>query len=96
MAYCGPRGIPLSVFLEWDAADQDAALAWSSSEAQKCPGCGTHPEDWRDDDQAFHAHNIMCPGCARRAVAGKADEMKLDGMLTQMARGAARECDVCN
>lgn len=60
MAYCGPRGIPLSAFLGWSQDDQDAALAWQADQAQRCPRCGTHP-----DDPAGEASKHVCRGCAR-------------------------------
>jgi hypothetical protein len=67
MAYCGPRGIPLSVFLSWDTDDQDAALLWQAREARRCSGCGTHPDDWDPDAggrrDAYHATVEVCPGC---------------------------------
>lgn len=96
MNYCGPRGIPLSTFLEWSASDQDAALAWANAEAQKCPGCGTSREDWREDDKAYHAHNVYCPGCAARSSAGNEESAKIAGVQTQLARGVSSECQVCN
>lgn len=51
MEYCGPRGIPhQSVFLGWSQEDQDAALAWMTWDARRCPLCGTNPADWKDDE----------------------------------------------
>ena len=67
MAYCGPRGIPLSRFLDWDDGDQDAALVWQAHEARRCPSCGTHPDDWDPtkggDRSAYAAEVVICPGC---------------------------------
>lgn len=63
MAYCGPRGIPLSQFLGWSEHDQAAALAWQSHEAARCPHCGTHPQEWRDDPHAYTAQPRGCLGC---------------------------------
>lgn len=67
MAYCGPRGIPLSVFLSWDDDDQDAALAWQAHEAGRCPSCGTHPDEWTESlgghRDAYHGELVICPGC---------------------------------
>lgn len=69
MAYCGPKGIPLSAFLAWDEADQDAALIWQAHEARRCGSCGTHPDDWDPDKggrrDAYHAEIRYCPGCQR-------------------------------
>jgi len=67
MAYCGPHGIPLSAFLAWSEADQDAALAWSALEASRCPSCGTLEADWDEDDggsrDAWQPQAHVCRGC---------------------------------
>ena len=67
MAYCGPRGIPLSVFLAWPEDDQQAALAWQAREQARCPGCGTHEEDWDPEQDgsrnAYTAVAVVCQGC---------------------------------
>lgn len=67
MAYCGPRGIPLSAFLSWAEADQQAALAWQSWEARRCRDCGTHVDDWNPDTDgsrdAYTATIHICEGC---------------------------------
>ena len=67
MAYCGPRGIPLSKFLAWSEEDQQAALAWQTWEHSRCPDCGTHEEDWDPDRSgsrdAFSAVAHICQGC---------------------------------
>ena len=69
MAYCGPRGIPLSRFLAWPQSDQDAALAWQAREATRCPSCGTHEADWDAGeggrrDAWVHAVRV-CQGCVQ-------------------------------
>lgn len=68
MAYCGPRGIPLSAFLAWPEADQEAALAWQAHADAACPGCGTRSDDWDEaaggHRQAWIAQAARCPGCA--------------------------------
>lgn len=67
MAYCGPHGIPLSEFLRWPAADQQAALAWQAHESRRCHGCGSHPDDWDPelggDLHAYRAVTRICQGC---------------------------------
>jgi hypothetical protein len=49
LAYCGPRGVPLSVFLgrvvypgepQWLEDDAVAALEWLADEHGRCGGCG--------------------------------------------------------
>jgi hypothetical protein len=74
MAYCGPKGIPLSAFLSWADADQDAALMWHAHEGQRCPQCGTHPDDWREDRRSWVAEAHRCWGC--QAVEAKHAELE--------------------
>lgn len=95
MAYCGPRGIPLSHFLAWPAPDQEAALAWQAQEARRCSGCGTDPDDWAGDAAAWHVETVLCPGCAKRAGAQADLEHKPKGTTVRLARGAEQECESC-
>ena len=64
MAYCGPKGIPLSTFLAWSEADQDAALQWQSHESRRCTQCGAHPDVLADDPAAYVPEVQPCPACA--------------------------------
>lgn len=90
MRYCGPRGIPLSSFLGWPQEDQDAALAWQAHEAERCPGCGRHP-----DDPPTHPHVEICPSCRMQAAAGR--EVKRDqGEHLVWAQATVADCPVCN
>ena len=89
MAYCGPRGIPLSQFLSWDRADQDAALGWSGYEARRCQRCGWHPDERRE-----HVHIDVCPGCARLAAAEKANQDEPHGRA-HLAAGTVDACERC-
>jgi hypothetical protein len=74
MAYCGPRGIPLSVFLSWAPDDQAAALAWQADEASRCPNCRTAEWEWAEDPNAYETETRVCPGCMRVHEASKASE----------------------
>lgn len=61
MAYCGPRGIPRSIFLGrpwpapgepmWTEDDTDVVIAWQRDQAERCPRCGTKPSDWPVDEE---------------------------------------------
>ena len=98
MAYCGPLGIPLSVFLSWSQDDQDAALAWSRHEAQRLPD-GTHPDDWDPDAggsrTAWHAHVEHAQGLVELQRARTSEEAKERGAFVALARGSAAECSHC-
>jgi hypothetical protein len=82
MAYCGPKGIPLSTFLTWPDEDQQAALAWQSHEGRRHT-CGTHPEDWTGADgrpvDAVHYVEQVCRGCQVQAIAQERLEQGRDG-----------------
>jgi hypothetical protein len=107
MGYCGPRGIPLSVFLgrkvhpgvdpEWTAADREDALAWADFEARRCTSCGTHPDEWAEDRQtAYHAHLKECRGCTQQRRLAATDEAKRgEGRYVVMAGGSAADCPQC-
>ena len=71
MEYCGPRGIPHLHFLggppEWTQHDRDAAVWWLIHQRQTCPGCGTRPEEWKDDPDAYVPDPVHCRGCEVKA-----------------------------
>jgi hypothetical protein len=76
MEYCGPRGIPHSIFLgrvvgpgspQWTVDDRDKALWWMIHDREKCPNCGTRHEEF-DPEQGgdLHAYEwkyTHCRGC---------------------------------
>lgn len=74
MAYCGPRGIPLSKFLQWPVDDQAAALSWQYEESLRCPRCGTAEWEWEQDLNAYEAKARTCPGCNAIGLESKALE----------------------
>jgi hypothetical protein len=97
MAYCGPRGIPLSDFLSWSDDDQDAALGWQSDDNARCRSCGTHPDEWRvGGRRAFHAHARRCPGCEQLEQVRAAAPLDGEGVHHHLARGTAKGCPVCD
>lgn len=89
MRYCGPRGIPLSVFLGWSRDDQDAALEWSARESRRCTSCGQLP-----DEGPVHAHVDTCQGCAVQKAA-QPEAADLPGGHVHLARGLPTECPRC-
>ena len=82
MGYCAPRGIPHSHFLGgpdvWTQEDREKALAWHQRELERCPHCGTHPDEW-DPDKGGSPHAREpglrhCRGCEVSAQAGDLHE----------------------
>lgn len=65
MAYCGPRGIPLSRFLGWPVDDQQAAMAWMAEDRLRCSQCGTAEWEWDENPDAYLATAHLCKGCNR-------------------------------
>jgi hypothetical protein len=91
MAYVGPRGIPLSGFLAWDPADQDAALEWAAHEARRCSSCGHHP-----DAGPRHHHVEVCPGCAERQRMTESEQYRTTrGAHVVPVSGRPGECQWC-
>lgn len=98
MAYCGPRGLALDSFLAWPESSQQAALAWQRHEDARCKGCGTHADDWLDDDGRRHSvarmhwHEAMCFGCAERQRAMDAVHRDTPGVVLMAASGPSVSC----
>ncbi len=89
MAVVGPAGKPLTEFLTWPQHDQDLALAWQKHEAERCPGCGRHP-----DDEPRHFHVVVCLECkARQELSEQA--AKQPGAHVVPVAGARHECPQC-
>ena len=67
MNYCGPQGLPHSVFLGWDRDDRDKAIVWAMLRAQACGQCGTRAAEWDPTlgghDEAYVAELHQCWGC---------------------------------
>lgn len=80
MAYCGPRGIPHSEFLQWRTTDRDKALTWFLRDREACPSCGIRgseldPKQGGSRD-AYRAEIVECLGCVERERALDAPELK--------------------
>lgn len=71
MDYCGPTGVPLATFREWDEVSYAAALAWQTRRNQRCDGCGLDAADTVGDRDGFTALPIFCGGCAAIARASR-------------------------
>ena len=69
LAYCVPKGLPHSYFQggpsKWTQDDRDKALAYEREMHARCSGCGTRPDDWRENPDAYVGDVEICQGCAR-------------------------------
>lgn len=84
VAYAASRGVPYSEFLGWDDDDQDLALEWARIEARRCDGCGTLPEDWAADREAYVPIGQRCLGC--RAIAEEHESLREQGVKSEGLR----------
>ncbi|WP_424216023.1 hypothetical protein ACN20G_28155 (plasmid) [Streptomyces sp. BI20] len=75
MAYCGPRGIPYSVFMgravaagegAWTEDDTALAVEWQRIQDETCAGCGQPLSESLEDDGGFVTELIRCHGCKAR------------------------------
>jgi len=84
MSVCQEYRIPHSEFMDWPFEDQVKAVALMILKAEECTLCGTHPQDWEENEDAFVAESKWCPGCYRTDAARDPDAMA--GTTTHMVR----------
>jgi hypothetical protein len=72
LAYCGPRGIPLSTFFgRWTKNDREAALDWLVEQNSRCPGCGQPVNECQADIEVspeYVAEVKRCHACEVRRI----------------------------
>ncbi|HEY9354609.1 MAG TPA: hypothetical protein VIP28_15210 [Nocardioides sp.] len=78
MDVCEAYDIRHSEFLRWDADDRDKAIWHEIHKRQRCPSCGTRPDEWDPEKggrpDAYRAVVHRCPGCA--ALEAKREDME--------------------
>ena len=85
---CEIYRIPHSTFLGWDADDRHKAVMHQIRKAERCPGCGVHPDELdpraggRPDAYGYEVHD--CPTCTVLADGEKELKRRQDepGTLT--------------
>ena len=69
LAYCVPKGIPYSHFQggprKWTQDDRDMAIAYEREIRSRCSQCGTRPDEWTKNPDAYVGDVEHCEGCAR-------------------------------
>jgi hypothetical protein len=68
MSYCHEKGIPHSVFLEWEPEDRAKVLAYAMEQSNRCSQCGTAPWEWEENKFAYTAVDDFCKGCYQKSV----------------------------
>lgn len=79
MAYCVDKGIPHSVFLEWDPEDRAKTLAQLMEHNERCAMCGTAPWEWEENRFAYTAVDEFCQGCYQKAMFSDTESRSLPG-----------------
>jgi hypothetical protein len=79
MGYCHEKGIPHSVFLEWDPEDRAKTLAYSLEQALRCTLCGTAPWEWEENKFAYTAVDEFCKGCYHKSMYKDTESNSLPG-----------------
>lgn len=73
----------------WTDEDRDKAIWHAKYKAERCSGCGTHPDEWNPnkggDRQAYGAVEERCAGCAaleqhQEALSSRAKEDRVRGV----------------
>lgn len=79
MSYCTDKGIPHSVFLEWEPEDRAKTLAYILATNEKCSLCGTAPWEWSQDKFAYTPVEDFCQGCYQKSVFNDQNSKALPG-----------------
>lgn len=68
---CEIYRIPHSTFLQWDPDDRHKAVMHQIRKSERCPSCGTHPDEWDPkaggSRGAYVAKFHTCWGCKTKA-----------------------------
>lgn len=68
MSYCTDKGIPHSVFLDWEPEDRAKVIAFLMEQAERCTMCGTAPWEWDENKFAYTAVDHFCQGCYQKSI----------------------------
>lgn len=64
-----------SEFLSWDEDDRHKAVMHEMRRSERCPGCGTHPDEWDPrrggDPRGWRSEVVTCDPCAVKAAGEK-------------------------
>jgi len=90
LAYCAPRGIPLSVFLgrvvwaghpQWTQRDAQAAVLWEIEQNSRCSGCGRPRSESMVDEKDAPDYKVTVTKCwACEARDAKLKEQQEEGV----------------
>lgn len=63
----------------WLPTDAGLALAWQQNKAATCAGCGTRPDEWDADREAYMPDQHYCRGCELLAMERESAPKGADG-----------------
>lgn len=86
MSFCNDKGIPHSVFLEWDPEDRAKAMAQVMHEGERCSLCGTAPWEWEENRYAYEPEEHMCHGCYLKQSYNESLGKTLPGTTVELVR----------
>lgn len=90
MSYCYEKGIPHSVFLDWDPVDRAKALAWQLEVGERCSLCGTAQWEWDENPNAYTPEEHMCMGCYRKQSYTNSLDGSQPGIRVELERSTAQ------
>jgi len=79
MSYCYDKGIPHSVFLEWNPDDKAKTIAYALESSARCTMCGTAPWEWEENKYAYTAIDELCHGCYQKSAFTDQESRSLPG-----------------
>jgi hypothetical protein len=79
MSYCTEKGIPHSVFLEWEPEDRAKTMAFVMEQAGRCVHCGTAGWEWEENKFAYTPIDEFCRGCYMRSKFSDTESRSLPG-----------------
>ncbi|BBG01554.1 MULTISPECIES: hypothetical protein [Pseudonocardia] len=93
MDVCEIYQVPHSQFLSWDPDDRDKAVMHQVRKQERCPSCGTHPDDWDPEVggsvDAYTAKRVHCRGCQETEKANEALEKARQAKENRPRRGTS-------
>jgi len=79
MSFCNDKGIPHSVYMEWEADDRAKAIAYMLESGARCSMCGTASWEWEENKFAYTAVDEFCQGCYQKSIFGDTQGSSLPG-----------------
>lgn len=63
---------------DWLPTDAGLAVAWQQNQREACRSCGTRPDEWQADRDAYVSDTHYCRGCELLAQQRESDAVPTD------------------